>query len=387
VASPADPLTLEQLRTTLEELRVTEEELRSQNEALLEARHALEAERGRYQSLFEFAPDAYLVTTPEGTVIEANLSATELLRIRPQNLTGKPLIVFIAEDDRRDVRARLNYLAAGASRADFEARLLRREGGEFQALVTIGAERDTGGKLVALRWLLRDVTVRKQHERLAVLGQMVAGLAHESRNALQRGEACLERLRWRLNEQPENLDLVQRVQKALEDLRRLFEDVRSFARPLRLEPETCELSEVWRQAWAELAVRREGRDAVVMEDTQGLKLNCFCDPFRLKQVFVNVFDNALAACADPVRITMRCEPAELHGKQAVRVTVRDNGPGLNDEQRRNIFEPFYTTKTRGTGLGMAIAKRFVEAHGGDIRVGEASLPGAEIVLTLPMRAL
>jgi signal transduction histidine kinase len=74
----------------------------------------------------------------------------------------------------------------------------------------------------------------------------------------------------------------------------------------------------------------------------------------------------------------RAAPADA---PALRVSVRDNGPGLTAEQRRLIFEPFYTTKARGMGLGMAIAKRIVEAHGGRIEVGAG--PGAEIVLTLP----
>jgi signal transduction histidine kinase len=63
--------------------------------------------------------------------------------------------------------------------------------------------------------------------------------------------------------------------------------------------------------------------------------------------------------------------------------VRDNGPGLNPEQRRRIFDPFFTTKTKGTGLGMAIAKRIVEAHGGQITVGSGSGNGAEILIILP----
>jgi len=384
-APAASTLTVEQMRTALEALRVTEEELRAQNEELVEARHEVEVERARYQALFEFAPDAYLVTSPEGNIREANRAAAELLHVHPDYLAGKPIAVFFASDDRRQLRNQLHRLRADLTRLVWEGRMVRRGGETFDAHLTIGAEWDTVNGLVRLLWLVRDVTAAKQEERLAAIGQMDAGLAHESRNALQRSEACLERLRWRLHEQPESLDLVRRVQKAHDDLRRLFEDVNSYAQPLRLELEDCDLSEVWRRAWAELAFRREGRDAALEEDTGGLELSCVCDPFRLRQVFVNVFDNALAACADPVRIVVRCEQASLRGKRAVRVAVRDNGPGLGMEQRRNIFEPFYTTKTKGTGLGMAIAKRIVEAHKGDIRVGEGVFPGAEIVITLTTR--
>jgi signal transduction histidine kinase len=73
----------------------------------------------------------------------------------------------------------------------------------------------------------------------------------------------------------------------------------------------------------------------------------------------------------------------MAGAQAVQVAVRDNGPGLSPEQRDRIFEPFYTTKTKGTGLGMAIARRIVEAHHGKIRVGDVSGPGAAIFVALP----
>ena len=63
--------------------------------------------------------------------------------------------------------------------------------------------------------------------------------------------------------------------------------------------------------------------------------------------------------------------------------MRDHGPGLGPEQKQRLFEPFFTTKTKGTGLGMAITKRIVEAHGGQIAVGEGAGPGAEIILILP----
>ncbi len=100
-------------------------------------------------------------------------------------------------------------------------------------------------------------------------------------------------------------------------------------------------------------------------------------------MFRNVFANALEAAPGPVRVTVRCGPAAVRGEPAVRVAVCDDGPGFTPAQRQNVFEPFYTTKTRGTGLGMAIVRRIVEAHGGEIEVGDRDCPGAEIVITLP----
>ncbi len=234
-----------------------------------------------------------------------------------------------------------------------------------------------------------------QNERLAAIGQMMTGLAHESGNALARSQSCLEMLAWEVEDRPEALDLIARIQKAQDHLKQLYEEVRGCAAPLRLEREDWELSAVWRQAWENLAHERKGRDASLTEQTGGIDLHCFLDQFRLNQVFRNILENALAACADPVRIEVHCLETQMGGRRAVCVEVRDNGPGLNPEQSQRIFEPFFTTKTKGTGLGMAIAKRIVEAHGGRIAVGPSLLPlspegtgegvrgGAQITIVLP----
>ncbi len=226
-----------------------------------------------------------------------------------------------------------------------------------------------------------------QAERLATIGQVVAGIAHESRNALQAIQANLERLGWRLAGEPEALALLGEIQKAQDTLQRLLDDVRTYSAPIRLDRARHDLGNIWRDAWGRALAQHPGRDAGLVEETGGIDLECDVDAFRIGQVFGNALDNALAAAADPVRVTVGCSETTLNDRPAVRIALRDNGPGLNAEQKEKIFEPFFTTKTRGTGLGMAIAKRIVEAHGGDIRVGEHAGPGAEIVITLPRRRL
>jgi signal transduction histidine kinase len=245
-----------------------------------------------------------------------------------------------------------------------------------------------------LEWLVEERTAELkeaqekalQAERLAAVGQMVAGLAHEGRNALQRAQACLTMLGYRLQGNPEALDLVSRVQKAQDDLHRLYEEVREYAAPIRLDPCACDLGQVWREAWAEVAPFHAEKRAELREEVGDVDLHCTASPFRLKQVFRNLMDNALSASADPVIVAVRCTQAVIDGREAVRVAVRDNGIGFAPEQRQRLFEPFYTTKLRGTGLGLAICKRIVEAHGGRIEAGQNNGPGAEILITLPRRA-
>ncbi|HYT88869.1 MAG TPA: ATP-binding protein, partial [Gemmataceae bacterium] len=189
---------------------------------------------------------------------------------------------------------------------------------------------------------------------------------------------------WRLQDRPDALDLVRRVQQAHTDLGRLFEDVRCYAGPMNLEIERCTLADVWRAAWDHLAEHRAGRAAQLVE-LSGLDAECEADAFRLEQVFRNIFDNSLAACLDPVRIEVRCALKMLARREAWSVSIHDNGPGLNEEQRTKIFEPFYTTKPKGTGLGMAIARRVIEAHAGQLQLGSEEPPGTELVIVLPKR--
>jgi PAS domain S-box-containing protein len=248
---------------------------------------------------------------------------------------------------------------------------------------------DAGGVPYAVGGISTDITALKaaqrralQAERLAAIGQMVAGLAHESRNALQRGQACLEMLALRLKDRPEALELVAGAQESQDDLHRLYEEVRGYAAPIVLDRRPCRVRDVLHQAWDRLGPNRRGRDAVLRErgDPAASYLG---DRFRLAQVFRNILENSLAACRDPVEIDVDWSATEVKGRPAVRVAVRDNGPGLSSEQRQNLFEPFYTTKTQGTGLGLAIARRIVEAHDGLIQVDPDGGPGASILITLP----
>jgi PAS domain S-box-containing protein len=228
---------------------------------------------------------------------------------------------------------------------------------------------------------LRDAQERAlQAGRLAGVGQMVSGLAHESRNALQRSAACLELINLACADRPEVLNLVARVQQAQADLHTLLEEVRAYAAPIRLALSWCHLPQIWREAWADLHLLRQGRKTELREELDNAHLDCPVSPFHLKQVFRNLLENSLAAGADRVVVTTRLtdgDPATLQ------IALRDNGPGVAAKDQACIFEPFFTTKVRGTGLGLAICRRILEAHGGQITLNADTGSGAEFILELP----
>jgi signal transduction histidine kinase len=170
---------------------------------------------------------------------------------------------------------------------------------------------------------------------------------------------------------------VERTNRAVDDLTRMVDDVRLAVTRPHLQCELCDLRSVWRAAWEQTP---EAHPASLIEEAAGTSTALMADPLRLRQVFINLFSNALAAGAR--RVTTAVGETTLNDRPAAQVSVRDDGPGLSPDQQRHLFEPFYTTRPNGTGLGLTIVRSIVEAHGGTVIAAEVPV-GTEIVITLP----
>ncbi|WP_435017643.1 PAS domain-containing protein [Tundrisphaera sp. TA3] len=359
-------------------------------QALIESEDELRLERDFAEGLIETAQVIVLVLDHDGRVVRVNPFLERVAGYRPEEVRGADWFArCVPAGHRARAVAAFRRAIVDAEGCEITHALLDRDGREREVNWALRSLDDGPDGSTGVLAIGHDITELKeaqrralQAERLAAIGQMVTGLAHESRNALQRSQACLEMLAFRLEERPEELDLVAGVQDAQDDLHRLYEEVRTYAAPILLDRRSCSLSEILMDAWSRLEVARKGRVATLAE-VGGPPPTCDADLHRMVQVFRNILDNSLDACDDPVRIVVTWSDADLAGKPAVRVAIRDNGPGLTAEQRKNLFEPFFTTKTQGTGLGMPIVRRIVEAHGGLIGIGTPDGPGAEIVILLP----
>jgi PAS domain S-box-containing protein len=330
-----------------------------------------------------------MILREDETVAYFSPYSEELTGYAAGEVLGRQFLpLFIPEWARADVSAAVVATLAGRSTKAYETPILCRDG-RPRWIVWNARRLDEFEGRPAVLAVGQDFTERREAqermlrtERLAGIGQMITGIAHESRNALQRIQSCTEMLELEIENNDEAQRLVRRLQQAQDNLLRLFEEVRGYAAPIQLENTPCRVDSIWREAWQSLETLRRGRDASLIEQVSDADLNVSCDRFRLVQVFRNLLENSLAACHDPVVIQIKCHNAQLHGQDAIEVRVRDNGPGLTPRARQSVFEPFFTTKTKGTGLGMAIARRIVDAHGGQISVGGQASSGAEFVITL-----
>jgi PAS domain S-box-containing protein len=294
-------------------------------------------------------------------------------------------------EDRERVRESIEEARAGKQKFwSAECRIRRNDGAVRSLRIRCHLRRDASGERATMLGLTQDITEEKrveealrQSERLAAMGEAMAVIGHESRNALQRSQVCMDMLSRRLADNPDALRLIGMARNAHDDIQRVHEEIREYAAPIMLRRSLQPVDRIWREAWEDLAEARQGRTAELLETLSVPESSAVVDEFRLKQVFRNIMENSLHACPDPVVIRIECNGADLDGRDALCIAICDNGPGLQPEQRDRAFEPFYTTKTKGTGLGMTITKRVVEGHGGQVSLGESEGPGLEVILVLP----
>jgi PAS domain S-box-containing protein len=339
-------------------------------------RREIEHQRSERQlnALFENALDGLVIFDQQELIIDANpaacsifgVSRTELIGRNLKRMAGLPTVESTPLFSPLQPRGELQLQLADGATVQLE----------HQVTFNIYP----GRNLVSIR----DVTERKrseeralQAERLAAIGETMTALAHESRNALQRSFACLEMLALEVEDRPVAVDLLRRAQKAQEQLRQLYEEVRQWAAPVNVQFQRTDLAELWREAWLHVKQVHPGKQ-LKLRETIDCDVHCRLDPTKFGQVFRNIFENAVDASPDCAVIDLHCRAGQ---RDELSLTIRDQGPGLSTEQLTRAFEPFFTTKTKGTGLGLAITKRIVQAHQGTITASSAG--GACIEILLP----
>jgi len=325
--------------------------------------------------ILETAEAVVLVLDLDGSVISANPYFHRITSWSVEELRGKDWFDHcIAPEDQDRLREVFLRTAQNMHTSGVINAVVTKDGHQRQIRWSNTTLKDDTGQVSSVLAVGVDVTdllqaqeLALRSQRLAAIGQTMAALAHESRNALQRIQAGVELLQLEMGGREEARKDLKAIERAANDLNNLLEEVRSFAGPIHLHIESANLADVWRRAWDDLAAARTNRQAVLIESTSDIDLMCPIDTLRLELVFRNLFENSLAACTDPVTIQVSCQVA---GNGDLSMMVCDNGPGLCRESREKLFEPFFTTKSAGTGLGMSIVQRIIQAHGGEIEVAK-----------------
>ena len=238
--------------------------------------------------------------------------------------------------------------------------------------------------------LLSDITEQEamrdrllQSERFATIGQMAARVAHEVRNPLGTMNINLDLLRAELGPavSPEVLWHIQVIKGQIHGLARLVEAYLRFGRLPRPAPEAVDLNTLLDQQLDALREELEPRRIVLRREMTGPLPELWADPDQLGQVFLNLFRNAIEAMPEGGALTIRTAGRD----RRVEVEVADTGPGVPPENLERIFNPFYTTKGTGNGLGLTLARQIVQEHGGSLTCRSQGDGGATFIVSLPVR--
>jgi PAS domain S-box-containing protein len=359
----------------------------------------------RFRCVTESATDAIILADSRGIILSWNRGAQTLFGYAQDEIVGQPLTTLIPERYRKACTNGLQRVATTEARPlsgkTVELRGLKRDGSKFPLELSLSSWQTDEGTFFSA--IVRDISARKQAEeeltrqreaayqaeKLATMGQLLAGVAHELNNPLSvvLGQAAL------LQHGARGAPLAERakgISQAAERCARIVRNFLALARQRSPERQQVHLNQIVQEA-VELLTYPLRVDAVEVYMHLADELpSLWADPDQLYQVVVNLVSNAHQAMREappPRRLTLttRYDRTQLH----VSLEVADTGPGILPEVAPRIFEPFFTTKPpgSGTGLGLSLCKGIIEGHRGSIRVENQPGHGAVFRIELPVGTL
>jgi two-component system sensor kinase FixL len=348
--------------------------------------NASRTSEARWHAIFESAVDGIIVIDVAGLIEAINPAGERLFGYPASEVIGRNVSMLMPSPYRHEHDNYLrHYLDTGERRIigiGREVTGLKRDGTTFPLHLSVGEIRR--GAERGFTGILHDLSARvsaerhlREQEALAKIGELAAVLAHEVKNPLTAVSGALQMIADALPPDSQEAQIVPEVLARLATLNDLTNDLLLFARPPQPALGPVEIVSLLRMTsgllaadplQAKLTIEVVGPSAVVLGDAE-----------LLKNVFLNLLINAAQAMNRQGAIHIAVDATD----DKVRVTIADRGPGIPEHVRPKLFQPFFTTKARGTGLGLSTAKRLLEAQKGTIELSWPSTGGTTVIVHLP----
>jgi PAS domain S-box-containing protein len=338
------------------------------------------------QSLLDNSPDRIFDLNRDGTIYFMSRDLSRGRNLVSPEVKGKNIGEFIDPENQQIVAAQWEQFDEGKFE-QFELVSRAKDGTKRHLLITPRPIAGTD------RYLLvqRDITEFKQlrekvyeSEKLAAVGQLAAGIAHEVRNPLSSIKMSLQILEKRMHPEGNDLKRFQIAQREVERLEQLVNDVLIYARPAALQAKPCDVHRIVEHVLAMAEKGIADKNIVVQTRFEDHLPMLMADADMLEQAFLNICRNALDAMQDGGRL--RIAARRTDDGTALEVEVEDNGCGIDEKDKAHIFNPFFTTKSSGTGLGLTPVQKIVELHRGSIEILSKKGEGTRAIVTLPFDA-
>jgi PAS domain S-box-containing protein len=364
-----------------------------------QAGEALRKSEEKFSKAFRASPSTVTITTlKDGKFLELNDTFTRLTGYSREELIGRnstDINFWVDPEDRN----RILQIIKEQGRVNNVEANIRRKSGEIRTWLFSMEPIDIGGELCLLS-ATTDITERKRaeealkaaqerlvrSEKLAAIGQLAGGVGHELRNPLSAIKTAAQYARKKLAaselsaSEPKVLEFLGLIDEEVDRANKVITDLLSFSRVAKPTVSSVKVEGIIRDALSHVAV--PGNVTVVTDVSPDLPM-VMIDAGQIQQVFVNIILNALEAMPEGGRLEVRASSKDGF----VMVEFTDTGSGIPEAVAGKIFEPLFTTKAKGIGLGLAMSKNIMERHGGDIGVQSKEGDGTTFTISLPTRAV
>jgi len=363
----------------ISERKHAEEQLRRSEANLRQALERLHDTEALFRLISEHAQDAITLSTPDGIVQYMSPGVTGLTGYTPEEVVGRKRTDFYHVEDHPKVG-----VPEGQESFVSVNRIRHKDGHYVWIETSQKLIRDERGNVVNILGIGRDVSIRVEaeelmlkSEKLKLTGQLAAGIAHEIRNPLTAIKGFLQFMRTGHAFKPEYVDVMGAELKRIETI---LTELLLLAKPNATSFARKDLTDIVGQVVTlmETEAHLTGTELVLRTDGEALPIEC--DENRLKQVFINFVKNGIEAMPKGGKLNVE---TRREGVEAV-LTFADEGVGIPEETLRRIGQPFFTTKEKGTGLGLAVSFTIVESHRGTVSIESEVGKGTTITVRLPL---
>ena len=385
----------EDIASLIHELRVHQIELEMQNEELARIQGELEKTRDRYSHLYDFAPVGYFTLTEKGIITEANLTFASMLGAERSGLTGKPLTHFVLKDDQDIYYQHQQRLMETEAPHKCDLRFVKKDAHEFYARLECMVINNKDDDLKQIRAVVSDISESKRFEeeilkaqKLESIGVLAGGIAHDFNNILTTilGNMSLARMQTRPGD--EVFELLREAEIALTRAQALTKQLLTFAKGGAPLKETASIKHMIEESCSfVLRGSKSSYEFSIVKDLWPAEV----DNGQISQVINNIVINANQAMPEGGIIRIAAENLILEENPGlplkpgryIRVTIKDQGVGIAEKHLSNVFDPYFTTKQEGSGLGLATSFSIIKKHDGHITVESQLGVGTTFQIYLP----
>jgi PAS domain S-box-containing protein len=349
----------------------------------LKAKEELTATKEQLESIFNHTADGIAVYDLVGNIIRVNPATSKIYGWNEHELL-QGMNLFIPEDLRGEAIKLIQLVQNGGQVTGYETIRRRKNGELINISLTLSPIRDTKGNVVACAGITRDITEKKRteellirSEKLSAIGQLAAGVAHEIRNPLTTLRGFVQLLQASFPNQNHYFSI---MLSELDRINLIVSEFMVLAKPQAMKFEAKDPLEMINNIMTIVNSQAILNDVQIQMDVESNLPKIICEENKLKQVFINVLQNAIEAMPNGGSISVVIRRVNA----SVVFQVVDQGNGISKERLAHLGEPFYTTKEKGTGLGLMISYKIIEDHQGKMRISSKIGEGTTVEVLLPI---